>query len=297
MSNTVVQKWTGAAIQVEETQRYHYEGGDLIIESDTEVLGAMAGSFLNLAKYIVSPKESGSKCVIQVQVEYKGTWFKSTIEDFVYQSSVAAYDTFVELANEDQQNWIEQEKDKEKVIEKVKQVVPKELKIIPLTPIKSRRQSLDSMSNESEEEVFYDADEVLISSLDTTPSSLTELHQEITQIRTIVESTHTRLQSLEAAFGNLESVPSSDYGRKPRNLNEYFQKMEELSKQRIEEDKKVTESFNKKLNDIDSKLNQSVFPSISWMKGFGFLLFVVSWPWIANSGWRVMKSLLERRLR
>jgi len=277
------------------------------MQSTTSVLGAMSVGFCTTANWCATdnPMKTETTVKITVQTVYNGTWFRVTIEKFVHEASVAAFDKFTELANEAVREYLKQKEAAPVEIEpsllpESKSAISSQGHYLSSPPHKQSQKLQKSYSeSESENEEFFDVeneDEETESVHETNrntskmPKNFSELAQtinrEMEKLKQTVELTHTRLLGLEAAFINMQTTytPVTSKSQSVReNLNQYNERLNAVTKLHRETEKEQ-QNLNKKLDQIDNKIN-SVIPAISWTKGITIAIFLFVWPFVAKTGW------------
>jgi len=270
----------GETVSVIETQYYCFISEDLIIDTTTKVEGSMSESFGTSAKWIVSPK--GDKeliCKIIVQNEYKGTWFKATVEDFIHSSSVSAFEKYKEL-----------------ITGQIEQLVRKRMAQAPSEPNKAitliKNQKKNLLSDSETDEEYFDTEGEFVQQSPEISKFLQNITQELSNLRETIESNETRLLAIEAAFLNLQEkfIPSVNTKSKSfhENLIQYFKRVDDLSAQ-LECEKKGREEeriLGKKMDQLGKKMTNS---SKTWAVAILFLF--VAWPVFANQALKFAKSV------
>jgi len=118
-------------------------------------------------------------------------------------------------------------------------------------------------------------------------------------LKTIIETTHTRLLGLEAAFTNLQEkyLPITSKSKNVIDtLNNYFHRLDLLTNQvnKIDNSSNIQSSTEKKLNEMDKKLD-GINNSMFWIKGLSIIAFLIVWPPIVNNSWKLVKIFIEGR--
>jgi len=275
-TSPIIKKLAGETVSVTETQYYYFAAEVLTVETETKVEGSMSESFGTSAKWIIAP--CGTKeitCKILVSNEYKGSWFKATVEDFIQASSVAAFDKYKEIIGE----YIRNYQQKKKV-----QSPKPELSLTRASKILS-----DSETDTDEE--YFDTENELVPQVPEISKFIQDISRELGKLRSVVESSETRLLAVEAAFLNLQEkyIPSINTKSKSfhENLIQYFKRVDELSRQ-LEEEKKARENekfLASRMEQMASKLSRS---SVTWTVTVALLF--VAWPVFTNQAWKLMKS-------
>eukprot|EP01111_Echinosteliopsis_oligospora_P008786 TRINITY_DN2481_c0_g1_i1.p1 TRINITY_DN2481_c0_g1~~TRINITY_DN2481_c0_g1_i1.p1 ORF type:complete len:433 (-),score=122.51 TRINITY_DN2481_c0_g1_i1:53-1351(-) len=155
------------------------------------------------------------------------------------------------------------------------------------------------------------------------PSSalIDNIHHELNQVKSMMEVNSSRLLGLESAFANMPSsspskpngTPNQQNGRYPssnsssngpaanqNNVLPYLQRLDALIKQQQDDEQRMAESeadWKKKFDDMEEKMNRmnnrngtmGAF-SGSW-SGFGMVVFIIVWPFVAQKFWRYAKVL------
>jgi len=274
----------GETVNVIETQYYHFISEELIIETSTKVEGSMSESFSTSATWNISPSNGNkeSTCKITVQNDYKGTWFKAKIEDFIHSSSVEAFDKYREL-----------------ITQRVSEFRQRRIVQAPSRPIPKSKPSHKTIMAESEtdtDDEFFDTENELFPQNPEISKFLQDLSRDISKVRSSIEASETRLLAVEAAFLNVQEkyVPSINTNSKnfQENLIQYFKRLDELTKQ-LEEEKRTRDNekiLAKKIDQLSSSLNRS---NIKWT--VTLLLLFVAWPSLANNAWKFAKTWWTRR--
>jgi len=108
----------------------------------------------------------------------------------------------------------------------------------------------------------------------------------------IIESTHTRVLGLEVSFVNLQEkyVPVTTKSKAVKErLNTYLQRLDKVS----EENNSQQSQLMDKLETLEIKITHAT-RSFNIVRAFSIAAFVIFWPWIAQSGWKIAKVFIGR---
>jgi len=277
-SNAIIKKIAGDSVSVTETQYYFYQAQDLVIETISKVSGTMSESFGTFAKWVVSPSNvKETTCKITVRNEYKGSWFKATIEDFIQAASVTAFEKYKQMV----MDYVEKHKQKEAILS------PK-----PLALVKTPQAMLRDSETDTEDEFFDTESNFFPQSL----KFLEDVAQDIGQLRHSLQSTEARLMALETAFLNVQVkyIPPDKHQAINfyENLVEYFKHLDDLST-KLDQHKRLQENDKLLLKKIDRLTVRTTSDSITWTVVITLLL--IAWPVAIHQAWNFLKSYWTRK--
>jgi len=249
-TNVMIRKIAGENVEVEEVQTLYYANDNLLImDTISKVLGSsISESFLTTAKWEVSLLNPQKVlCKMTVWNEYKGYMFKGTVESFIAQQSLEAYQQYLKLAMERSKIFNSQ---RNLSLPGPSEVSEHDNMIEEEAPLSKTKKEKRPVRYESEgentEDEYYDAEETPV--IQNGSSSTNEIFREIAKLKSIIEITHTRLLGLEAAFINLQDryLPITTKSQNIKNrLNNYFTRLDSVSQQRNREEEILNQNSKK----------------------------------------------------
>jgi hypothetical protein len=316
-NNSIITKIVGSYVEIIDNQTYKYlENNEILLETNSKVLGTLSDYFNSYIKWIIKPKDLKTTIVhviVDNQCRSLPFWLKSfqgTFENFIYDSAKNAMNIYLELAKETIENYNEEKKKIENnVIENSKvslssSMLNSEIQENILKDEEEKKKtsfenSLIENSSDSEVEYFDAENEHLFSPKNSITKFMENMKNEMENLKNMIERTHTRLLGLELAFLNLQEkyIPITNKSNSiQENIQKYFERLDIITQQKIEEEKKEKEKeniFHEKLNDLNEKINSlhnsSTSSIIPINKNFIIIGFLFFWPWIFNTLFKFTK--------
>jgi len=255
----------------------------------------LGDSIYSTNEWTVSSEDlTPSSCVVRVLLknEYRGRVFKGAIEDYV-----------TEAARQAMVVWFDMVHKRIESLSLEQMVQHKEPKILEYVE--------ESEGSDTESELFYDSVDTLQtisqrSSTSPPPSTeasmqiISNLIQELNQVKSLVEVNNSRLLGLESAFAGMNHSPSKSNNTLSSVNNRYLgegrisevmQRLDAFSKkqQEEEENEKEKETVLKlKIEELERKVDKLSKLQIglpTWQR-VSLVVFFLVWPIVALKLWK-----------
>jgi len=244
-TNSMIKRLAGATVEVLDTEYYSFlSDSELYVETTTQVSGAMASSFGTWIKWTIKEISSHLCSVtLLIQNEYKGSWMKGTIEEFIHEQSKTAFKIYLEMARERVKEYVKEKAERESIHKQVRAPTPERMDTSKIlmeetqpalpSPVRSPRKheepqyapeanhvkrKITITSDSDDEDEYYDVDEWSPEETASTHSHQShsrhsspalnaifkDVSQHLDRLKHVLELTQNRLHTLETSFINLQ---------------------------------------------------------------------------------------------